>query len=163
MDVVGSGRPSIEAIHRDIALANQYRIEMIRYLLVIAAALFAFTTSFRPLLAEVHFSHLMWIGWLSLGVSMLGGILQLHGWDHYYKSYRDYDHKFEALSEGKRLGREARKRMNRWRMMATILQFVGFVIGVACIGGFAAVNVDNARQVENPSRTICFTPMPPKH
>ena len=30
----GRGLPTIEAVHRDIALANQYRLELIKYLLL---------------------------------------------------------------------------------------------------------------------------------
>ena len=49
----GVFHPKISVL-RDIALANQYRIELIKYLLAIAAALFAFTVAYRPSLMRVE-------------------------------------------------------------------------------------------------------------
>src|SRR5262245_15208463 len=71
------GTPTIDAIHRDVALANKYRLELIKYLLAIAAALFAFTITFRPSLSRIDFAWAMWLGWLGLGISMIGGMFHM--------------------------------------------------------------------------------------
>jgi hypothetical protein len=148
--VAGSSanKPTIEAIHRDIALANKYRLELIKYLLAIAAALFAFTVTFRPSLSRVDFAWAMWLGWVGLGISMIGGMFHMLGWDHYYKSYRDHDWKHADSSEGKRAGKAARATINCWRRLAMIMQFGGFVLGVVGVGLFAGVNIDNVRKAE---------------
>ena len=70
----GQRKPTIDAIHRDIALANEYRLELIKILLTIAAALFAFTVTFRPSLTKVDLGCAMWVGWAALGLSMIGGV-----------------------------------------------------------------------------------------
>jgi hypothetical protein len=143
-----SGKPTIDALHRDIALANQYRLELIKYLLAIAAALFAFTITFRPSLSHVDLACAMWLGWTGLGISMIGGMFHMLGWDHYYKSYRDYDWKHKGSEEGKRAGKAARASINNWRRLAMVMQFGGFVLGVIAIGLFAGANIDNVRKPE---------------
>lgn len=153
--VGGPNRPTIEAVHRDIALANQYRMELIKYLLAIAAALFAFTVTFRPTLSHVAAPWAMWIGWLGLGVSMVGGLVHMLGWDHYYKSYRDHDWGNSDPVAGKDAGRAARKIINRWRRPGMIAQFGGFVAGVLFIGIFAAANIDNVRRSEPSQGQSC--------
>jgi hypothetical protein len=145
-------RPSIDAVQRDIALANQYRLELIKYLLAIAAALFAFTIAFRPSLTQVDVPWAMWIGWFGLGVSMFGGIFHMQAWDHYYKSYRDHDHGNKDPKEGKRLGKAARTKINKRRKSAMFFQFVGFIVGVIGIALFAGVNIDNVRKSEEKQR-----------
>jgi hypothetical protein len=143
--------PTIEAIHRDVALANNYRIELIKYLLAIAAALFAFSVSYRPSLARVDLPWSMWLGWLGLGLSMIGGIFHMLGWDHYYKSYRDHDWGNADPAEGKIEGKRARRIVNVWRRVAMTLQFGGFILGVGCIGLFAGFNIDNVRSPSAPA------------
>src|SRR5277367_6612538 len=83
--------PSIDALQRDIALANQYRLELIKLLMTLSAGILAFTVSFRPSLRDVQNGWLMWAGWIGLGVSMVGGMIHMLGWDRFYVSYRDYD------------------------------------------------------------------------
>jgi hypothetical protein len=147
-----AGRPTIDAIHRDIALANKYRIELIKYLLAISAALFAFTVTYRPSLTRVDVSWAMWLGWAGLGVSMVGGMFHMLGWDHYYKSYRDHDWKGRADPAAAKLaGKAARKKINAWRRFALLAQFLGFIVGVFGIGLFAAVNIDNVRKPDDHS------------
>lgn len=132
-------RPSIDSIHRDIAFANTYRIELIKYMLAIAAALFAFTATFRPSLACVCDPEAMLVGWIGLGLSMVGGMVHMEGWDHYYKSYRDHAKDLAA-------GKKARKLINLWRRIGMTVQYLGFVAGVAAIGYFAYMNLDNVRK-----------------
>jgi len=144
---VGTDGPTIEAIHRDIALANKYRIELIKYLLAIAAALFAFTITYRPSLTKVDVGCAMWVGWAGLGISMIGGMFHMLGWDHYYKSYRDHDWKGRNDPLAARAaGKEARRKINGWRSVALFAQFGGFIVGVIGVGVFAAVNIDNVRK-----------------
>ena len=146
--------PTIDAIQRDIALANQYRLELIKYLLAIAAALFAFTVTFRPSLVHVDLGWAMWFGWVGLGISMIGGMFHMLGWTHYYKSYRDHDWKNKNPAKGKAEGRTARATINRWRVTAMLFQFGGFILGVAGVGLFAAANIDNARKPEEKSTAV---------
>jgi hypothetical protein len=141
-------KPTIDAIHRDIALANSYRIELIKYLLAIAAALFAFTITFRPSLSHVELPWAMWLGWFGLALSMVGGMFHMLAWDHYYKSYRDYDWKHAGSKGGKSSGKAARQKIDSWRRAAMFFQFGGFILGVAGIGLFAGVNIDNVRKSE---------------
>jgi hypothetical protein len=144
--------PTIESVHRDITFANQYRLELIKYLLAIAAALFAFTITFRPSLSRVDLGWAMWLGWAGLGASMIGGMFHMLGWDHYYKSYRDYDWKLRATpAEAKAEGRAARKKINGWRRIALSFQFGGFIVGVIGVGLFAAANIDNVRKPDEPA------------
>jgi len=137
--------PTIEAVQRDIALANAYRMESIKVLLTIAAALFAFTVAFRPTLVRIEMPWMMWLGWVGLAVSMIGGVCHLIEWDRYYRSYRDHDWGDEAvpLEDRKKDGRAARKKINSRRKLAMRAQFGGFCVGVAAVGLFAAVNIDN--------------------
>jgi hypothetical protein len=58
--------PSPEIVHNNIGLANSYRLELSKTMLALAAALFAFTTSFPPALTAI--SH-VWLLAGSLGVA----------------------------------------------------------------------------------------------
>ena len=134
--VAAAQRPTIDALHRDIALANQYRLELIKLLMTLCAAILAFTVSFRPSLRDVQSSWLMWAGWIGLGISMVGGMIHMHGWDRFYVSYRDYEHR--DLS-----GECKRRQINRWRRAGMIAQFAGFAVGVLAVAIFAAANIAN--------------------
>jgi len=129
-------KPTIEALHRDIAFANQYRLELIKHLLTLATALLAFTVSFRPSLRVAEHEWLMYIGWIALGLSLIGGIFHMLGWDRFYISYHDFDYK-------DRDGKRPRKIIKIWRRYAMITQFSGFIIGVVCVALFAALNIHN--------------------
>ena len=147
----GERTPTIEAIHFNISLANQYRLEMIKHLLAIAAALLAFTVTFRPTLVRVELPWVMWIAWFGLGISIVGGVFHMLGWDHFYKSYRDFDGKSpdpKDPKKGEREGDAARKRINLWRRFAMAAQFIGFIVGVASVAIFASLNIDNVRKLE---------------
>jgi hypothetical protein len=156
--VVPAGQPTIDAIQRDVALANQYRLELIKFLLGVAAALFAFTVAFRPTLERVDMYWAMWWGWLGLALSMYGGIFHMLGWEHYYKSYRDRDWKNKDSTQGKTGGKEARRAINAWRQLAMFFQFGGFMVGVAGIGIFAAANLDNVRKPEEKPAAVRTQP-----
>src|SRR5690242_17130086 len=86
-----SRRPDIDTVHKDIALANTYRLEGIKAAVAISTALLAFTVSFRPTLSHIDNGGLMLASWILLAVSVLGGLLNLYGWERFYISYRDHD------------------------------------------------------------------------
>lgn len=143
--------PTIDALHRDIAFANSYRLELIKLLMTLSAALLAFTVTFRPDLKQVLWSKAMWLGWFGLAVSMVGGMVHMYGWDRYYMTYRDYDHKHRdksAPNDGRSVGKREREVINRWRRWAMCCQFGGFAIGVISVAVFAAANVDGKRPSE---------------
>lgn len=151
------GSPTIEATHRDIGFANAYRMELVKYLLTVAAALFAFTVTFRPTLEPVEWRWAMWWGWGGLAVSMLGGVVHLLGWDHYYKSYRDFEYGLRDDPDperGKCEGRAKRKKVNIWRRYGMGAQYAGFAVGVIGVGMFAAVNIDNVRRKDTDAAPV---------
>jgi len=171
-DAPGNRDPTIEAIQRDVALANTYRIELIKLLLALAGALFAFTVAFRPTLLRVDVAWAMAWGWVGLAVSMFGGIFHMMFWDHYYKSYRDHDWgdpTIDAVTR-KAAGRAERKKVNGRRKIAMYAQFGGFIVGVAGVAFFAGVNIDNgpktlpgasSTQAPAPSVSTGAQPTPP--
>jgi H+/gluconate symporter-like permease len=147
-----AGIPTIDSLHRDIALANSYRMELLKQLMTISAALFAFTVTFRPTLDHVQLASSMWLGWAGLGASMIGGLFHMLGWDHFYKSYRDVDWEMKDAdpAERKKKGEERRDLINAWRRFAMWVQFLGFIVGVAGTGVFAAANIDSAHAAPKP-------------
>ena len=155
--------PTIDALHRDIAFANSYRLELIKLLMTLSAALLAFTVTFRPDLASVLWSEAMWVGWAGLAVSMVGGMVHMHGWDRYYMTFRDYDHKYRNQpppKDGRTLGKQRRREINVWRDIAMYCQFAGFAIGVLGVAWFAAVNVDGKRHDGVASSPVAQTAAP---
>lgn len=141
------GTPTIEAVHRDIGFANSYRMELLKTLLAIAAALFAFTVTFGPTLKPIAWKWAMWMGWAGLAVSMVGGLVHLLGWDHFYKSYLDINWRRRNEPDQaavKKAGEDARAAINIWRRAGMAAQFSGFVVGVAGVGVFAGANIENA-------------------
>jgi hypothetical protein len=132
-------------LHANIGFANQYRIELIKTLLAIAAGVLAFTVPFRATLMLVARADLMWAGWIALGLSIVGGMFHMLGWEYFYKAYRDYEHKEGNVTKGK----TARSWINAWRRVAMTFQYTGFVIGVGCIAAFAVVNFDHVRKADD--------------
>jgi hypothetical protein len=126
--------PTIAAIQTDVGFANKYRLELIKTSLTVAAGLLAFTATFRPNLSTPQLEWLMWSGWLGLGVSTLGAMGNMYGWEQFYISYRDY-------KEDQNKGREHRRKITRLRRLAMAAQFGGFAIGVMSIAVFAAMNL----------------------
>lgn len=157
--------PTIEAVHRDIALANNYRMELIKTLLAIAAALFAFTVTFGPALKIIAWKPAMWLGWTGLAISMIGGMVHLLGWDHFYKSYVDVEWRRRQESDQeavKKDGKAARRTINAWRRLGMVMQFGGFVFGVAGVGLFAGANIENAAAKGDPAPTNVLCQSCPK-
>lgn len=134
----GSSQLNIDALHRDIATGNQYRLELSKTLLTLATGLLAFTFAFPPQLTAISNPEALRIGWSALAVSVLGGCVNLYGWERFYLSYRDWDWKGKGED-----GKQARAAITRWRRIGRLAQFLGFVVGVAGVGAFAIANVSN--------------------
>lgn len=127
--------PTIEAVQTDVGFANSFRIELIKLTLTLSTAMLAFTVSFRPSLEDPLWPVLVWIGWLSLGGSTVGGMVNMYGWERYFASFRDHKADIPA-------GIAARERITARRRAGAVLQFVGFGLGVMAIAVFAALNID---------------------
>lgn len=125
-------------IHTDVGFANEYRIELIKITMTLATALLAFTVTFRPTLIEPRSDWLIWIGWLALGSSTLGAMVNMYGWERIYISYRD-------LRRTADRGEGVREGITTWRRVGMFAQFFGFGVGVLCIAVFSALNLDNVR------------------
>ena len=106
---------------------------------MLAAAILAFSVTFRPTLTKVDYAWLMWGGWLALAISVSSEMLHMLLWSHFYLSHRDYDW-HDLPAEGK----AHRKFITFWRRFVMFLQFLGFACGVMGIGLFAALNFQNA-------------------
>lgn len=130
--------PTIAAIHTDVGFANQFRLELIKTSLVVATGLLAFTVSFRPSISEPKWEWLMWAGWIGLGLSAIGAMGNMYGWERFYVSYRDHRYDQEK-------GKRVRRSITRWRRIAMAAQFAGFAFGVLSIAIFAATNLDRVK------------------
>jgi hypothetical protein len=131
-------KPTIESVHKNIELGNTYRMELLKQSLTIAAAILAFSVTFRPTLTQVDYAWLMWGGWLALTISVSSGMLHMLLWSHFYLSHRDFDW-HDRPAEGK----ARRKLITFWQRFVMFLQFLGFACGVVGIGLFAALNFQN--------------------
>jgi hypothetical protein len=104
---------------------------------LLAAAVFVFTVAFMKDFLGGHppaSSWLIGVGWAAMVLSLLGGLVHMVGWDRYYISYRDYRNAAE--------GKKARRRINRWRRGAMVVQLAGFVVGMGAIAWFCMRNLD---------------------
>jgi hypothetical protein len=137
-EVRQGSRPTIESLQKDIEFGNKYRLELLKHLLTLSAAILAFTISFRPTLIRVEHPYLMWIGWIALGLSSSLGMLHMLLWSHFYLSYRDFD--WYGRGED---GKKRRKTITLWRRLIMFFQFFGFGLGVLGIALFAAFNFQN--------------------
>jgi hypothetical protein len=133
--------PNIESVHRDLAVANAYRQEFIKSLILICGGLFAFSVAFRPELRAVENEALFWIAWIGLAVSMFGGFGQLAAWERFYSSYQRFEWK-------KKDGKSWREAITFLRRVFLVLQVAGFVAGVAALGSFTAFNLGNVERTK---------------
>lgn len=135
--------PDIDNVQQDIGFANAYRLESMKILIAIAAALFAFTVSFPVSRADgtaLLCSNLAWISWVLLGLSMSFGWLNMTMWEWFYISYRDYD----WVQKKKGAGNGHRKTVTLYRRWFLGCQLATFVLGVITVGTLAAVNISYA-------------------
>lgn len=130
--------PDIESLHRDVGFGVQFRLELDKLVLTLASALFAFSTSYVPTLRTVMSAGWLAFSWVSLAVSVAGGVFELLGWEKFYLSYRDFNHKGKVAE-----GESARKRITSWRRVARGAQLLGFVAGVVGMAVFYAINFRN--------------------
>jgi hypothetical protein len=142
-DGVDKTVPTIAAIHTDVGFANQFRLELIKTTLVVATGLLAFTVTFRPSIPSPKWEALMWVGWIALGLSAIGAMGNMYGWERFFASYRDHRKNQEK-------GRCVRRGITRRRRIAMVLQFGGFAVGVLTIAVFAAANLDNVKLPPRP-------------
>lgn len=133
----GTPQPTrtLEDVHRDVAFANQYRLEFIKHTMSLATAVLVFTVSFvkdvLPAGAAPESTAYIGYGWFAMVVSLIGGLAHMIGWDRYYISYRDYDY-HGKIEEG----RTVRDRINFWRRTAMFFQILGFIFGLVLITYF---------------------------
>ncbi len=125
-----------EDVRRDIAIANQFRMEFIKHQMSLATAVLVFTVSFikeaLPQGATTRLGvHYIGLGWLAMALSMVGGLAHMLSWERFYISYRDYD--FHGKWQD---GKAVRKGINALRICAAWVQTGGFVIGLFLITYF---------------------------
>jgi hypothetical protein len=154
----------LEQLHRDISLANQYRMEFIKHCMWLAGAVFVFTVSFiQDIVASrnADSKELVAWGWGAMVMSLLGGLIHLLGWDRFYISYGEDFHSLQLLEESRASGLSAqaaaalRKEGERlraradasrtaitvWRRAAMITQFGGLLVGLTTIALFCYRNL----------------------
>jgi hypothetical protein len=135
---------SLEDAHRDIALANQYRLEFIKHTMSLATAVLVFTVSFvkdaLPSGAAPQSAAYIGYGWFAMAISLIGGLAHMVGWDRFYISYRDYDYRGDGVR-----GKEVRKKITFFRRIAMFLQIAGFGFGLLLITYFYFTVVTSTR------------------
>ncbi|UZA66848.1 hypothetical protein [Pseudomonas viridiflava] len=134
-----TSKPTITSVQFDIAQGNSYRMELGKTMLAIATGLLAFTIAFPPTLTKITFIESMQIAWLCLALSIIGGLVNMYGWEKFYLTYRLDFHRRGSL------GKTKRKRVTRWRVWGRGVQFAGLFIGVIGIGIFAYCNLPNIK------------------
>jgi hypothetical protein len=135
----GPPQRTLEDIHRDVAFANSYRLELIKHTISLSAGVFVLTLTFiKDYIANrtVLFTEMIPIGWAALVVSILGGLAHMATWDRYYISYRDWD-----FAGDKEKGKKARKLINICRWISMVLQFGGLAAGLVAMLVFYAMNL----------------------
>jgi hypothetical protein len=127
----------IEAVHRDVVLANNYRLEFIKHCMSLAAAVFVFTVAFMKDIIGTTPAVDKWlvgVGWGAMILSLVAGLGHFHAWDRFYISYRDYSRDLQA-------GKNARHRIDALRRSALFLQVIGFLVGLTAIAAFCFRNL----------------------
>jgi hypothetical protein len=130
-------KPTITSVQFDIGQGNNYRMELGKTMLAVATGLLAFTISFPPTLTKISWIEAMQIGWLCLVASIIGGFVNMYGWEKFYLTYRDDFHDQGEKAEKKR------NKITCWRRAGRLFQFAGLFGGVIGIGLFAYYNLPN--------------------
>jgi hypothetical protein len=124
--------------HKDIEFSNQYRIEYIKHLITIAAAIFAFTLTFlkdilgKPLFS-VGYKPILILGWLLLIVSLMAGVAQMRLWASYYVSWA------KSLYDEEQ--KKWRDTVDRSRLRFEYLQIFSFFAGLVLLLVFSSLNL----------------------
>jgi hypothetical protein len=128
---------TLDDLHRDIAFANQYRLEFIKHTMSLAAAVFIFTLTFKQNIIGTGRTYgvpFAFASWLAMIVSLMGGLGQLSGWDRYYMTWRDYEWRNQS-------GKAARRVITKWRRFALVMQIAFFITGLVLMAIFCALNM----------------------
>jgi hypothetical protein len=132
------GARGLEDVHRDISLANTYRLEFIKHTMSLAAAVFVFTVTFQKEILGNRIPTLRWLvafSWGAMVVSLLGGLGHMAGWDRYYISYRkDYQERPDE-GEARRMRILVGIRVGLWA------QVIGFGVGLCTMAYFVYRNL----------------------
>lgn len=128
-------RPGSEWVLKDIDRSVDFRKEYYKYSITIATALLAFTVSFPPVLNAVESIYLVRIAWISLGVSILCGVIAHYVWSQFFMSFRNFDNKGDREN-----GKSWRDRLTLIRRILELFQFLALIVGVMGIAYFASVN-----------------------
>ena len=141
--------------NRDIALANQYRQDGIRHCMTLATATFAFTLTFHKefavgaLAAGNLYKASALIGWLSLLLSITGGLVHMKAWERFYASYiADAEGRDEA-------GRRTRAGLRTQRIWSGRVQYVGLIAGLAFIALYVLPGFLNAPVLSPSPPPVC--------
>ncbi|MBN2261095.1 MAG: hypothetical protein JW702_11145 [Clostridiales bacterium] len=126
---------TLEEIHYDVGLANNYRIEYIKHLMSLSAGIFVISIAFMSdLVKEIENAEhkvIIILGWGFLIISLIGGIFHMKCWDRFYISYRkEMD-----------IGNIRRKKINKYRILAEIIQVSSFLTGIIFIFLFVSTNL----------------------
>ena len=112
-------------------------MEALKQVITLAAALLAFTVSFRPTLKPVDHEWLVWVSWISLGLAIITGIGTMMCWERFYLSYR-HDARGERED-----GEKIRDKLLIFLRVFITVMMIGFAVGTLGIGVFAAANIRN--------------------
>ena len=137
-DTPAADAQRLDIVHKDIALANTYRLEMSKLLLTLAVALFAVSVAFQPGTVPVGDIRSLSFAWYALAVSVAGGIGNLYGWERFYISYRDYD-----LKNLREKGKEYRDCITPLRRIARFLQIAGLLTGAILMGQYTTGRLEH--------------------
>jgi hypothetical protein len=127
-----------EHAHRDIAFGNEYRLEYIKHLVSIATGVFVFSVTFMKDVVgsptpAANMRGLLLVGWVALLISIFAGLFHMRLWAAYYISW--------GVGWKESSARAWRRKLNRWRKVSEVSQFVGFGVGTLLLVAFAAVNL----------------------
>ena len=125
--------------HLDIGLANNYRIEYIKHLMSIATGVFVFSVTFmKDMIGSstvgASLKSALLVGWISLAISIVAGILHMRLWASFYISWGLHYNELSA--------RQWRYKIRIVRDCAEIIQIAGFVVGIFALLLFAAQNLN---------------------
>lgn len=126
---------TLEDIHFDVGLANNYRLEYIKHLMSLSAGIFVISIAFMSDLisgiATARCKFTIIIGWGLLILSLIGGIFHMKSWDRFYISYR----------KETEIGVKRRSKINKYRILSESFQVSSFLLGIILIFLFVAINL----------------------
>ncbi len=135
---MGADERTLSDVHRDVDFANRYRLEYIKHLISVAAALFLLSVAFmKDVLgvnsSQAHFKVFLGLAWLFLIVSTIAGIFHLRSWAEFYITYLK---PFKDKEANKR-----RRVINYRRKVFENCQLIFFGLSLLCFLIFAVRNL----------------------